>query len=83
MQHAFKTPTLRNVDHRAPYMHDGSVASLEAVVEYYNSKFVSRPSLSKDIQALGLTPAEVSDIVAFMKTLTSADAPVPVPVLPR
>jgi len=83
MQHAFKTPTLRNVDHRGPYMHDGSVATLEAVVEYYNSKFVSRPSLSHEIKRLGLTPTDISDIVAFMKTLTSADAPVPVPVVPR
>jgi cytochrome c peroxidase len=33
MQHAFKTPTLRNVDHRAPYMHDGSVATLREVID--------------------------------------------------
>ena len=83
MQHAFKTPTLRNVDHRAPYMHDGSVQSLEAVVRFYNDGFVRRPSLSREIKALGLTPAEIDDVVAFMRTLTSADPAVPVPVLPR
>jgi cytochrome c peroxidase len=83
MQHAFKTPTLRNVDHRAPYMRDGSLASLEAVVDYYNTRFVKRPSLSHEIQPLGLGQDGISDVVAFMTTLTSADAPVAVPVLPR
>ena len=83
MQHAFKTPTLRNVDHRSPYMHDGSLKTLEEVVRYYSDKFVQRPSLSQDIKRLGLTDTEVHDIVAFMRTLTSVDAPVAVPVLPR
>jgi cytochrome c peroxidase len=82
--HAFKTPTLRNVTERAPYMHDGSVATLEAVVELYDrGGLVRRPSLSPEITPLGLTASEKSDLVAFMLTLTSRDAEVRVPTLPR
>jgi cytochrome c peroxidase len=81
---AFKTPTLRNVAARAPYMHDGSVATLEDVVDLYNrGGAVKRPSLSPDIKPLELTPAEQHDLVAFMKTLTSHDPEVRVPALPR
>jgi cytochrome c peroxidase len=83
MQHAFKTPTLRNVDHRGPYMHDGSVRTLEDAVRFYNDGFVRRASLSREIRPLGLTPSEVRDIATFLRTLTSNDPPVTVPVLPR
>lgn len=81
---AFKTPTLRNVDHRAPYMHDGSVRTLEDVVALYNrGGLIQRPSLSKEIKPLHLTPEEASDLVAFLKALTSKDKPVEIPVMPR
>ena len=50
MQHAFKTPTLRDVERRAPYMHDGSVPTLLAVVEHYDHGFVQRPSLSEEVK---------------------------------
>jgi cytochrome c peroxidase len=84
MEYAFKTPTLRDVDRRGPYLHDGSEATLEAVMELYDlGGRVKRPSLSKEIVALGLTARETSDVVAFMRTLTSDDAPVSVPRLPR
>jgi len=83
MRHAFKTPTLRNVDRRAPYMHDGSLATLAEVVDYYDSGGVTRPSRAHHVRALGLTPDEKRDLVEFMKTLTSDDPPVSVPVLPR
>jgi cytochrome c peroxidase len=84
MQHAFKTPTLRNVEHRAPYMHNGSVATLEAVVELYDrGGEVHRPSLSPEVKPLNLTAAQKHDLVAFMKTLTSDDKPIEIPVLPR
>jgi cytochrome c peroxidase len=83
LQHAFKTPTLRNIDRRAPYMHDGSVDSLEETVAFYDDKFVKRPSLSPDIVKLDLTAEERAQIVAFMKTLTSEDKPIAVPSLPR
>ena len=64
----FKTPSLRNVAVTAPYMHDGSVASLEEAVEtevYYRSIESGRPLI--------LTPQEKSDLVDFLKALTSPD----------
>jgi len=71
MDFAFKTPTLRNVARRAPYMHDGAVATLEAVIDHYNGKFLKRPTLSRDMRDIGLTDAEKADLAAFLKTLTS------------
>jgi cytochrome c peroxidase len=83
-QFAFKTPTLRDVERRGPYMHDGTVATMEDVVELYDrGGDVKRPSLSSDIQPLHLSGEQKRDLVAFMKTLTSQDKPVVVPVLPR
>jgi len=83
LERAFKTPTLRNIVQRAPYMHDGSVRTLEAVVDHYDHGFIQRPSLSDQVKPLHLTDQEKADIVAFMKTLTSKDTPVEYPVLPR
>ena len=76
MQHAFKTPGLRNIDQRAPYMHDGSLATLRDVVDHYDRGGVKRPSLSDDMKPLGLTEQERNDLVAFMASLTSDDDPV-------
>jgi cytochrome c peroxidase len=84
VQFAFKTPTLRNVDRRAPYMHDGSEANLEAVIDLYDlGGRARRPSLAAEIKPLGLSPQDKSDLVAFLRTLTSDDAPVELPALPR
>lgn len=84
LQNAFKTPTLRNVDHRAPYMHDGSEKTLADVVELYNAGGrVKRPSLAHEVKPLGLTPAEKNDLCNFMLTLTSKDQLVAIPTLPR
>jgi cytochrome c peroxidase len=83
MQYAFKTPVLRNIDRRAPYMHDGSVPTLEAVIEHYNTGGVSRPSLSDEMKPLGLTEQEKADLLAFLRTLTSEDPPVAFVMLPR
>ena len=84
VQHAFKTPTLRDADRRGPYMHDGSIATLEAVVDFYDrGGLAARPSLSNDLKPLGLTPEEKRQLLAFMRTLTSPDRPVQVPALPR
>ena len=69
---AFKTPSLREVTRTAPYMHDGSLASLEAVVAHYAGSFVARPSLSTNlVRDLRLSPAERADLVAFLRTLSS------------
>jgi cytochrome c peroxidase len=81
---AFKTPTLRNVVETAPYMHDGSELTLEAVVQFYNRGGVKNQWLSKEIKPLGLTAQEVEDLVAFMYALTGEvnglEAP---PALPK
>jgi cytochrome c peroxidase len=79
MNHAFKTPTLRDVTRRAPYMHNGSLADLQAVMEHYNRGGAAhRTSLSPEVRPLSLSTAEVADLIAFMQTLTAADAAVPV-----
>jgi cytochrome c peroxidase len=81
---AFKTPTLRNVARRAPYLHNGSAATLEDVIELYDrGGIVRRPSLSREITPLKLTPQEKQDLVAFMLTLTSEDAEARIPALPQ
>ena len=82
MRHAFKTPTLRNVAQRGPYMHDGSARTLREAVLHYDTGFVERPSLSPEVRRLGLTGPEVDDLVAFLRSLTSADDPIPAPTLP-
>lgn len=76
---AYKTPTLRNVASTAPYMHDGSLATLRDVVEHYNKGGNPNPWLSSRIRKLGLTAAEVDDVVAFMNELggTTPDAEEP------
>lgn len=81
--HAFKTPGLRNIVERAPYMHDGSIRTLEEVVDHYDNGFVKRESLSSEIQALALSDSEKEDLVEFLRTLSSNDDPVEVPVLPN
>jgi len=83
LNHAFKTPTLRNIAERPPYMHDGSLPTLDAVVDHYDHGFVQRPSLSDDVRPLHLTDEEKKSLVAFMQTLSSPDTPETVPVLPR
>jgi cytochrome c peroxidase len=84
MQYAFKTPTLRNVDRRAPFMHDGSESTLESVVDLYAlGGRAKRPSLSGDIKPFPMTAEERSDLVAFLRTLTSADPMPSLPLMPR
>lgn len=69
----FKVPSLRNVGVTAPYMHDGSLPALEAVVEHYNSGVKNHPHKSVLIKPLGLTSSEQADLVAFLKALTDDD----------
>jgi cytochrome c peroxidase len=83
LRYAFKTPTLRDVALRAPYMHDGSVATLEEVIALYDRGGIDRPSRSNLIHPLGLTGEEKSDLVAFLKTLTSERASAPKPIVAR
>lgn len=66
---AFKTPGLRNILYSAPYMHDGSEATLEDVVRFYNKGGNDVKNKSKLIVPLNLTEKEIMDIVAFLGTL--------------
>jgi cytochrome c peroxidase len=67
---AFKTPGLREVAKHPPYMHDGSVPTLEAAVEHYNKGGTPNPWLSTRIRKLELTKAEVQALVKFMEALS-------------
>jgi cytochrome c peroxidase len=67
---AFKTPTTRNVTLSAPYMHDGSLKTLEEVVEHYNKGGTPNPQLSKKVVKLNLTDEQKADLVTFMKSCT-------------
>ena len=67
---AFKTPTLRDVARRPPYMHDGSLATLTEVIAFYNRGGTPNPTRSVTIQPLDLTAAEQQDLVAFLESLT-------------
>ena len=69
---AFKTPTLRSVALRAPYMHNASVATLADVVRHYEKGGIDRPSRSPMMLPVQLTDQERLDLVAFMETLTGA-----------
>ncbi|MFZ1689198.1 MAG: cytochrome c peroxidase [Flavobacteriales bacterium] len=66
----FKTPTLRNIALTAPYMHDGSLATLEEVVEHFASGGLPQANLSPEMQPFTLTPQEKADLVAFLEALT-------------
>jgi len=83
LQHAFKVPTLRDVTRRAPYMHDGSVATLKPVIELSDTEGMRRPSRSELIKPLNLTAQEKSDLLAFLATLTASPTYFAVPTLPR
>lgn len=76
---AFKTPTLRNIDLTAPFMHDGSLATLRDVVVHYNNGGVTvkgnpvNDFLSGGIRPLNLNDQQIDDLVAFMESLTSPE----------
>jgi cytochrome c peroxidase len=66
---AFKTPTLREAGRKAPYMHDGSLTTLEEVVEFYNRGGNPNPYLDGEILRLGLTSEEKRSLVSFLQSL--------------
>lgn len=75
---AFKTPGLRDLMEHAPFMHDGSHATLKETVELYNKGGIANPALSPKIKPLNLNPQEVEAIVAFLEALDGegyADTP--------
>ena len=71
---AFKTPGLRNVELHAPYMHDGSLPTLRAVIDYYDRGGGPRPGKSPFLMKIGLTEGEKRDLVSFLLSLTDTPA---------
>lgn len=82
-QQAFKTPGLRNLTYRAPYMHDGSLADLASVISHYESGGIERPSKSSKMTSFSLSEDEHNDLVAFLTALTAEKTETPIPVLPN
>ena len=70
---AYKTPSLRNIALTAPYMHNGSMATLEEVVQFYNRGGVANENLSPLIKPLNLTDPEAAELVAFLNALTGGN----------
>lgn len=75
----FKVPTVRDVKDTAPYMHDGSIKTLEEVIELYDKGGIQNPYLSREMYGkLNLTKQEKADLLAFMvEGLSSDDQPTP------
>jgi cytochrome c peroxidase len=67
----FKTPTLRDISRSAPYMHDGSLATLADVVDFYDRGGRPNPGLFRLIRPLGLLPEEKAALVKFLEALNS------------
>jgi cytochrome c peroxidase len=82
MQYAFKTPSLRSVALRPPYMHNASEMNLYDVVKHYEKGGIDRPSRSAEIFPLQLSEQDRLDLVAFMQTLTGMPEGEPAPKLP-
>jgi cytochrome c peroxidase len=73
---SFRTPPLREIARTAPYMHDGSMRSLEEVVEHYDKGGTPNPQLDEEIKPLKLTPQQKRDLVVFLREgLTSSAYP--------
>jgi len=70
---AYRTPTLRNVELTAPYMHDGSLATLRDVVDFYDRGGHPNPALDEFMMPLFLSERQKEDLVAFMRSLTGAN----------
>lgn len=79
---AFKTPTLRDIEKTAPYMHNGMYKSLEEVVKHYVRGGDDKSNLSPNFQKAELNEKEIADVVEFLKALTSQGKPVSIPRLP-
>ncbi len=67
---AFKTPTLRNVAHSGPYMHDGSLKTLKDVIDFYAGGGNSNPEQDPEMKKIHLTGPERADLLAFLESLT-------------
>jgi len=66
----FRTPTLRNIEVSFPYMHDGSIKTLEEVLEFYKTGGFHHPNKSVEMRSIELTENEKADLIAFLHALT-------------
>jgi cytochrome c peroxidase len=66
----FKSPSLRNVELTAPYMHDGRFATLDQVIDHYSTGIKLHPNLDPRVRQLHFTDSEKAALIAFLKTLT-------------
>lgn len=82
-KHAFKTPGLRNLSYRAPFGHAGQFADLDAIVTFYESGGLPRPSKSPLMRPLDLTPGDHADLIAFLHSLTAEQTRTALPNLPN
>ncbi len=70
LRYAFKTPTLRDVAERAPYTHNGGVATLSDMIDHYDKGGIDRPSRAEALAPLHLSAIEKADLLAFLATLS-------------
>jgi cytochrome c peroxidase len=70
----FKSPSLRNVEFTAPYMHDGRFDTLEKVIEHYSSGVKQHPNRDGRVRSFNFTVAQKASLVAFLKTLSDTRA---------
>ncbi len=80
---AFKTPGLRNLSYRAPFGHDGQFPDLAAVIAFYGSGGMARPSKSELMKPFDLNERETEDLLAFLRTLTAEKTETALPNLPN
>ncbi len=70
----YKTPSLRNIALTAPYMHNGNLATLKDVVEFYNRGGIANENLDPLIKPLNLAANEINELISFLETLTGANS---------
>lgn len=82
-QHAFKTPGLRDLTLRGPFMHNGAFPDLATVILFYARGGIDRPSRSPEIRPFDVSDGELTDLLAFLESLTAEAQATALPVLPR
>jgi len=80
---AFKTPSLRDLTLRGPFMHNGMFSDLESILRFYAGGGIDRPSRSALIRPFAMSEGELRDLLAFLESLTAEAQTVALPVLPR
>ncbi len=83
MQHAFKTPSLRDLPENGPFMHNGSMQTLEEVIKHYEDGGIQRASLSPEMKGFELTEAERQQLIAFLETLVGPPLKIDIPEMPQ